>query len=69
MYAMPELLAREHQSYLLAEAEQHRRARVLARMRRAERRADRRKAVARAQVAAANDAARHAALVAHRAHA
>ena len=29
MYAMPELLAREHQNYLLAEAEQHRRARVL----------------------------------------
>ena len=69
MYAMPELLAREHQNYLLADAAHDRRARVLARMRRAERRADRRKAVARAQVAAANDAAQHAALVAQRAHA
>lgn len=67
MYAMPEQLARDHQQRLLSESEQDRRARVLLRVQRAERRLDRRRGVAQVHAAAAQAAARHAALVALRA--
>lgn len=69
MYAMPEQLARDHQYRLLSEAEQDRRARVLLRVQRAERRLGRHRVAVKAREHAAQDAARHAALVALRAEA